>query len=139
MRKPIGTVEPTKVNMNKPFDSAQGLKYIDSNDVGVGDMIPVLQNNGTLVWGEVTSITDNRHFFVIDCGPSWIDGMQRSWAYTYESWKPRIASHICTRDGHEPADLGGLIKSWCVHCDTTLWYWREHGEFFIEDPFSKGA
>jgi len=75
MRKPIGTVEPTKVNM-------QGLKYIDSNDVGVGDMIPVLQNNGTLVWGEVTSITG--HFFVIDCGPSWIDGMQRSWAYTYE-------------------------------------------------------
>lgn len=137
--KPVGTIETTIDINNFTTESLvrQGLRHITGDDVGVGDILPVLQDGGELVWGEVISIY-GRSSFKIKTRNGWA-ALLYSWAWTSAEWKAPKLAHICSRDGHEVVDLGGLIKSWCKHCDTTLWYHRDVGAFDVADPFKKGA
>jgi hypothetical protein len=137
------TMRRLNLGAKSSFLATENMKLLTPRDVVVGDIVPLvlIDPPGTsltraMIWAEVVNVAHDYSYMMIDWGKS---GARSETIVTDLDWRSKYQAHICTRDGHQHVDLGGLIKSWCKHCNTTLWYHRDLGEYCESDPFQKGA
>lgn len=61
--------------------------------------------------------------------------------YSYEPYRQIKDSDenkkvFCSEVGHKAVDTG-TARSWCKHCDVTMWFNRETAEYETTDPYER--